>query len=142
MVFLDGEITEYYCWFIQKRFNLTLNKPLRGAHISFINDSNQDLITKNNCTPEQANVLWERVKDKWDGVEIPILLDLRPRFDKKHWWLNVHPDYRDRLQGIRDELNLGRPYYGMHMSLGYANEKQYIHHEYITKGIIDNFIQI
>jgi hypothetical protein len=33
MILLDGDVTEYYAWFIQKRYNLILNKPL-GVHIS------------------------------------------------------------------------------------------------------------
>jgi hypothetical protein len=33
MILLDGDVTEYYAWFIQKRYNLILNKPLRGAYI-------------------------------------------------------------------------------------------------------------
>ena len=43
MVFIDGDVSEYYAWFVKKRYNLTLNKPLRGAHVSFINDSMRDL---------------------------------------------------------------------------------------------------
>ena len=43
MVLLDGDICEYYAWFIMRRYNLVLNKPIRGAHISFINDSMRDL---------------------------------------------------------------------------------------------------
>ena len=49
MVFIEGDICEYYAWFLQKRYNITLNKPIRGAHVSFINDSIRDL-TKNNIT--------------------------------------------------------------------------------------------
>ena len=30
MVFFDGDIPEYYGWFIERRYNLVLNKPLRG----------------------------------------------------------------------------------------------------------------
>jgi hypothetical protein len=48
MILLDGDVTEYYAWFIQKRYNLILNKPLRGAHISFINDSMRDLTHNKN----------------------------------------------------------------------------------------------
>ena len=38
-----GDVSEYYAWFLKKRFNLILNKPLRGSHISFINDSLFDI---------------------------------------------------------------------------------------------------
>ena len=41
MIFIDGDITEYYSWFLERRYKLILNKPLRGGHISFINDSMQ-----------------------------------------------------------------------------------------------------
>ena len=43
MVMFDGEMTEYYAWFIKKRYDLVLNKPLRGAHVTFINDSLNDM---------------------------------------------------------------------------------------------------
>jgi hypothetical protein len=28
---LDGDVTEYYAWFIQKRYNLILNKTTKGC---------------------------------------------------------------------------------------------------------------
>ena len=46
MVYFDGDVSEYYAWFIKKRYNLELVRPIRGAHISFINDSLRD-ITQN-----------------------------------------------------------------------------------------------
>ena len=36
MVIFDGDVTEYYGWLIKRRYNLQLNKPLRGGHITFI----------------------------------------------------------------------------------------------------------
>ena len=38
IVKFDCDIYAYYSWFLQKRFNLFLNKPLRGTHLTFIND--------------------------------------------------------------------------------------------------------
>ena len=140
MVFIDGDVTEYYAWFIKKRYNLVLNKPLRGAHISFINDSFKDMSLGGKRTQEEVKKIWERVKNKWDGIEVPIMLDLSPRTDDSTWWLNVHPEYRDTLQSIRNELGLGKPYYGMHMSLGYANEKNIEHSKYIHRLIKKGFI--
>ena len=43
MVIMEGDITEYYAWLLKRRFNLEILKPLRGAHISFINDSVRDI---------------------------------------------------------------------------------------------------
>lgn len=130
MVFIDGDITEYYAWFINNRYNLILNKPLRGAHISFINDSMKDLMGGVK-TQKQAEADWEVVKKKWDGKIIPITIDLNPRTDDRTWWFNIPHDERGLLQGIRSELGLGKPYWGMHMSIGYANEINIEHSEYL-----------
>jgi hypothetical protein len=141
MVFIDGDVCEYYAWFLQKRYSITLNKPLRGAHISFINDSMRDLTQNNDKSEEEILQLWEDVKTKWDGKEIDIVLDLNPKTDGRIWWLNIPNEEREGLQAIRNELGLGRPYFGMHMSIGYANEKNIEHsvyiHELIKKGFIE-----
>ena len=54
MVIFDDDTTEYYSWFIKKRYNLQLNRPLRGPHVTFINDSVRDM----------SDV------DKWDEVKV------------------------------------------------------------------------
>lgn len=140
MVFMDGDITDYYAWFINKRYNLVLNKPLRGAHISFINDSVKDMSLDGKRTPEEVDILWEEVKARWDGKIIPITIDLNPKTDDRIWWFNIPHNERGLLQGIREELGLGRPYWGMHMSIGYANERNIEHsiyiHDLIKKGFI------
>lgn len=140
MVLIDGEICEYYAWFIKRRYLLSLNKPLRGAHISFINDSVRDLTQNGKISTEEALANWETTKAKWNGKKIEIVLDLDPRTDGRTWWLNIPNDERDKLQSIRSELGLGRPYFGMHMSVGYANEKNMDHsiylHESLKKGYL------
>jgi len=142
MVFLDGDISDYYAWFIMRRYNLFLNKPIRGAHISFINDSMMDLTNNGEITEEDVLIKWERVKNKWDGKEIEIVLDLNPKTDGRTWWLNIPHDERDGLQGIRNELGLGRPFFGMHMSLGYARPGLMEEHsKYLHDLIKQGFIQ-
>jgi hypothetical protein len=69
MILLDGDVTEYYAWFIQKRYNLILNKPLR-VHISFINDSMRDLTHNGKKTEEEALSLWESVERKMEKKSI------------------------------------------------------------------------
>ena len=136
MVLIEGELAEYYAWFIKKRYNLPLNRPLRGAHVTFINDRASDM-----------NGKWDEVKKKWDGKEIEIVLSVDPRTDSVkdnssgHWWLNVPEEHREQLHGIRAELGLGRPYWGLHMALGYANEKNIAHSKYIHGLIINGFIK-
>lgn len=133
MVFFDGDICEYYSWFIQRRYNLVLNKPLRGPHVSFINDSIKELSCNGRKTIEEINTDWEAVKKKWDKKVIEVTLDLDPRTDDKHWWLNIPQDQRELLHGIRAELGLSRPFWGLHMSIGYANEKNIEHSKYIHR---------
>lgn len=141
MIFIEGDVTEYYAWFIQKRYNLVLNKPLRGGHISFINDSINDLSLNGTRTEEEIEIIWESVKNKWDGKKIEIILDLNPKTDNRSWWFNIPNEERGNIQAIRDELGLGRPYFGMHMSIGYARpgimeEHSLYIHELIMKGYI------
>ena len=140
MVFMDGDICEYYAWFLQKRYSIVLYKPLRGAHISFINDSMRDFSQGGTVTDEQIEIVWEKVKKKWDGKEIEIVLDLNPKTDDRTWWLNIPNEERNGLQAIRNELGLGRPFFGMHMSIGYANEKNIDHSTYIHDSIKKGFI--
>jgi hypothetical protein len=132
MVFIEGDICEYYAWFLKKRYDISLNKPIRGAHVSFINDSMRDLTQNNAKSEEEALKLWEDVKTKWDGKEIDIVFDLNPKTNDRTWWLNIPNEERQGLQAIRNELGLGKPFFGLHMSIGYVNEKNieqsvYIH---------------
>ena len=111
MIMFDGDICEYYSWFIKKRFNLPLTKPLRGPHISFINDRESD-----------TNGKWNEVKKKWDGKEIEVTLSVDVRTDGKHWWFIIPEEHRTQIHDIRAELGMGRPFYGLHMSLGYVQD--------------------
>jgi hypothetical protein len=97
--------------------------------------SKQKIDLLDNFTEEEILQLWEDVKAKWDGKEIDIVLDLNPKTDDRIWWLNIPNEEREGLQAIRNELGLGRPYFGMHMSVGYANEKNIDHSVYIHELI-------
>jgi len=130
LIMFNSDLAEYYGWFLQRRYNLVLNKPLRGAHISFINDRGSDM-----------NGNWEKVKKKWHKKKIKVTLYLDPHFSTEgHWWLIIPHTDRDEIYGIRAELGLDKPYYGLHMSIGHVNEKNYHHHTYITNGIKNGFI--
>ena len=63
-------------------------------------------------------------------------LNLSPRGDNKHWWFNVSQEHRIELQQIRNELGLGRPYFGMHMTIGKANEKNLELSDYVRRLLI------
>ena len=141
MVMLDGDICEYYSWLIKKRYNIILNKPLRRAHISFINDSIRDLSKDGLLSESEVEVLWENTLKKWDGKEVEIILDVNPKTDGKHMWLNIPHDERGTLQSIRNELGLGKPYFGMHMTIGTPHPLYQDHLVYIHESIVNGFIE-
>lgn len=127
MVMFEDDMAEYYAWFILKRYNVKLNKPLRGAHVTFISDSVQGI--------EGGNVVWEEIRKKYDGTEIEVTLNLDVRTNGEHWWLRTSSKDFD---SIRTELGLGQPYFNYHMTIGFANERNIFHSEYIH-GLIVKF---
>ena len=38
MIRTGCDMDRYYAWFLKKRFNLELNRNLRGSHVTFISD--------------------------------------------------------------------------------------------------------
>lgn len=136
LLMIPGDICDYYKWFIQKRYNIELNKPLRGAHISFINDSIDDMAKNLGVTQKEALINWNNVKSKWHKKTIEIEVDTDVRTDGKHWWLQIPENARKDLHAIRAELGLKRPYFGLHLTCGHANEKNIDHSMYIHNLIV------
>ena len=130
MVMLDGgtELTSYYAWFIEKRYGVRLNKTLRGAHISFINDHIKDISGSNDF---QKQALWEKIRNKYNKTRITITVDVDARTNGNHWWFIIPEEHRKELHGIREELGLSRPKHGLHMTIGYPNEHNLDHSRYI-----------
>lgn len=127
MVMFEGDMAEYYAWFISKRYNITLNKPIRGAHVTFISDSVREI--------NGGDVKWEEIRKKYDSTEIEVTLNLDARTNGEHWWLRTSSKDFDN---IRAELGLGQPYFNYHMTLGFTNERNIFHSEYIH-GLIVKF---
>jgi hypothetical protein len=125
----DSDI--YYQWFLCRRYNLKINRPLRGSHVTFINDSKKEITGD-----------WYELKKKYHNTEISVTLDLEPKTDSNnegsslHWWLKIPEENRGQIHSIREEIGLGRPYWGLHMSLGYVNEKHQEHSKYIHRQIL------
>lgn len=122
MVMLDGDIAEYYAWFLKRRHRVILNKPLRGAHVTFINDHEGE-----------TNGKWDAVKADWDKTEVSLRLNVDVRTNAEFWWMNVLPN--DTLNALRTDLGLGKPHYPFHLTLGYPNIKHEEHSHYILKLI-------
>lgn len=113
MVEIGGDICAYYNHYIHKRYGFSLHQPLRGAHVTFINDRASEMNNK-----------WDEVKTKWDGKEIEIIVNLRPvtslvKYNKDfNFWFEIPEENRLELHNIRAELGLGRPFFGLHLTIG------------------------
>ena len=108
----------YYAWFLRKRFNLELNKPLRGSHVTFINE----IVDFN---------IFEEAKTLFNDREAKFYIDPCPRTNGEHWWLRAYSPDSD---SIRLSMGLPKdPYFGLHFTIGHANEKNIAHSEYILE---------
>lgn len=136
----EGDLCEYYAWFLMKRYNLILNKSVRAAHISVVNDSINDLSLNGELSNEEINKKWNNIKDKYNNKEIEVIIDLDVRTNGNHWYLNVPHDLNKPLIDIRCDLGLGDPYYKLHMSVGYPHPLHIEHSEYIHDMIVKELI--
>lgn len=134
IIYMPGDIAAYYSWYVLKRFDLKILKPARGPHISFISDRFMDIDAKGGHAKQ---ALWNKVKNKYQGKKIDMVLDTDVRTNGDHWWLNVETSSRQKIQSIRDQLGFDKPYFGLHMSLGYAANVNLSHqiHGYIKNGV-------
>jgi hypothetical protein len=119
----DDDTYSYYSWFLKRRFNLILNKPLRGTHLTIINDIVDDK-------------LYEMGRELFHGKEIKIQYDPSDiRSNKKgHWWLKA---YCGDAHNIRSVMGLDpSPYFGLHITIGLATHLQLENSKYITDQCI------
>lgn len=126
----DDDITEYYAWFIRKRYNLDLSTPLRKTHFTIINDRIQDKLLLRN---------YNMVKKRFNGKKIE--LEYNPesiKFGRNHIWLDVKCKMGEQ---IRVEVGLNsKPYFDFHITIGRPHEKQMSHYEIIKDLISGNFL--
>ena len=114
----NSDIEDYYRWFLEKRFNLKLNRTLRGTHITIINDI---------CNIEH----WDRIVKKYHGKEIEFFYEIEPCSNGEHWWIRVHCP---KAEEIRLKIGLDRnPYFGFHITLGHAVNIHLEHSKYILE---------
>ena len=115
----DCDIADYYAWFLKTRFNLKLNPPLRGTHVTFISD-------------RLERSVFEQASQIFNGKEITFYYDpSNIRSNGVHWWINV--ECEDALS-IRESIGLSRePYFGLHLTIGTANPKNIDHSKYILE---------
>lgn len=132
----DGKgLCEYYAWFIKKKYGIILNSPLRGPHISFINDHVRDLnggFWNPECsgTDKERHHMWEQLKKKYHNTEIDITISSEIDTNGEHWWLRIPHEHREELYKIRSQVGLPKPNLGknpdgtlkplgIHLTIGY-----------------------
>ena len=116
IVQLDCDLHKYYAWFLQKRYNLILNKPIRGSHVTIVSD----IINSKK---------WTESKKKYHGKILEFSYDPDTRTNGEYWWLRVQCE---GAKNIRRTLGLSEnPYWGLHLTIGYPNEKNIDHSFYI-----------
>ncbi len=97
----DLDLSLYYCWFIQRRFGIKLQRPLHGSHITVV----------------RGEVI--KSFDKWNAYQGNIIQFHYSNIigtNGKHWWLDV---YSPCLISIRQELGLEpQPKYDLHLTIG------------------------
>lgn len=135
MVVFDGDMCDYYAWFIKKRYGIVLNSPIRGPHISFINDHINDLNggfydkTKSGTEKERQH-MWEQLKKKYHNTKIDIVVSTNIQTNGEHVWLRIEHEHRKILYKIRGEIGLPIPNLGknpdgtlkplgLHLTIGY-----------------------
>lgn len=106
IVQFKDDFCDYYRWFLNKEFGLYLNRPLRGSHITVVNDRISDI-------GEGFDIM------DIDGKEVTVYYDpTNIRSNSEHWWINA--ESKD-IEDIRGTIGLPpTPYYGLHLTIGYA----------------------
>ena len=130
----NDETIRYYKYLLEERFgfripatdvfkfNGRLNDPLRGIHVTMINDI-------------VDNDIYLQSKELFDGKEItikydPTLIRCNRKDDKMWWHIKV---YSDDITNIRTIMGLGDPYTSAHITIGTVNPKFLDHAEYIIE---------
>lgn len=112
---INHDFYEYYQWFIQAKFGLVLNKPIREAHLTVINDK---------LDPHIWDKL-EELKNTFNNKQVvfsydPSLL----RTDGTYWWIKADAAV---IPFIRKKFDLNPvPYFAPHITIGVTNQKYQI----------------
>ena len=106
ITFINDDLDSYYRWFLKRKYNFDLIRPIRGPHLTIVNDR----------TEEISN--WDQVKKEYNNKTIKIYYNIDLRSNAKHWWLKA---YSCEADIIRNKLGLGDPFYNPHITIGLTN---------------------
>ena len=117
IAFIDEpDFCEYFSWFLKKRYSLTLVAPIRGVHMTLVNDRLTDGI---DATPTK----YKSSKELYNGMVIDIDYNLDVRTDGKYWWFMARSN--DALF-IRKQIGLKpTPYFGFHITVARVEGREF-----------------
>jgi hypothetical protein len=108
IAFIKDDLDSYYRWFLKKKYNIDLIKPIRGSHFTIVNDKTDEI--KN----------WDKIKKEYNEKSIEIWYNVDVRSNTKHWWLKAFSKDADI---IRNKLGLSQPFYSPHITIGLTNKR-------------------
>ncbi len=116
IIHINDDLWKYYQWFLKNRFHLFLEQPIRGTHLTIINDIISD-------RPQ-----YEIGKHKWNNQIVEFEYSNELRTDGKTWWLRAMTTPNSIGEQIRIESGLSpKPYFGFHITIGTAEHKNTEH---------------
>lgn len=97
---VDPGITEYYRWWVRRRFGLQLQSTAFMPHITIVDGK----------TPLDKNTFWKKWQNKTIEFEYSVEME-------NHWRFWTLPVRSNKLELIRSELGL-KPEYNFHITFG------------------------
>ena len=138
MIVVDDDTHKYYQFFIERKFQFIqgkkgntnwINDPLRGTHVTIINDriGNMDM--------------WEKLKKKYNNTEVYFFYNIKDglRNNGSHIYYKVECPMGDE---IRKDGDLGDPYFDFHITIGRVDDSSISkksHIERVRKYMIDGY---
>ena len=136
MIVIDDDTYKYYQWLIEREYPFIqgvkgdtkwINPPLRGTHVTILNDRVNGSNIEN----------WEKMKEKYDGQEVHFFFNWDGlRNTGKHIYFKVECPLG---QMVRDFGNFGEPYFGFHLTVGLVPNESIVkkeHNENVRKSMI------
>ena len=133
--FHEDETFRYYKWLLEQRLGLRipgknafewkgrLNEPLRGTHVTAINDIIDDevyLQAKEIFHGKEASITYD-----------PTLIRCSQKGERMWWYMDV---YSEDIANMRAAMDLGDPFHNLHMTIGLVNPMFIKHCEWVVEN--------
>lgn len=124
IVVTNDDVDGYYRWFLNKRFNLILQAPAWGPHLTIVAGNQVD------------DGLWDIVKKEYNNTTINFTHENLPKSNGTYWWLK---SYCPEIENIRKKLKLPVGLrFPLHLTLGVPIPRHQEHSTYIHRIEITN----